>query len=212
MNPIRPILLAALVTTSCSTSKLGKPVNHFAVDEVFATVQTQLLAAEETLANDTVLTSRGYKFKPTDADLVLDNVVSIDGSASLTILVFKPSYTYTRKKETTITFSLSNKDTSLKAHAIFGLGGNKLHFKRNPNALRDLIVQTAEQMARLKFTFGQGNIPAPGKDCEIDIVFTLENDGGLDISGPLSAILNGDISATIDQANAHTITLKFHLL
>ena len=50
MNPIRPILLAALVTASCSTNKLGKPINHFAVDEVFATVQSQLLAAEETLA------------------------------------------------------------------------------------------------------------------------------------------------------------------
>src|SRR5580692_1097033 len=182
------ITASTLFATSCRTSRLGKPVGSYSVDSVFATIHEQFTGALEVLKNNNVLNQYHYKVFPTEADLVLDNVVTADAGGSLSILVFKPSYTYTKKKETTLTFSLLNTATPPTAKAVVtqNFDAKSIKFTRNPNVLRDLIVSTAEQMARLQYNFDKDNPKATQRAVEIDIAFTVDNNYGIDISGSLT--------------------------
>jgi hypothetical protein len=202
------ILAAVLALSSCCASKMGKPIGNYSVESVFATIHSQFQSALDTLKNDTVVSNRHFYVFPTEADLVLDNVVTADAGASLSILIFSPSYTLTKKKETTLTFSLLNNATPTPPPMVT----KAITLKNDPNALRNLIVNTAEEMARLKYNFDAANPDSIQRQIEIDIAFTLDNTYGLQIGGSITSALSATGTAGLDVANTHTITVKFQLL
>lgn len=201
------LLFSVFLTSSCCIKQIGKPVAGYPVDQVFSLIHDQFEKALDSLKKAPLKGNNSIFF--TEADVVLDNVVSAVAGGSLTILVFKPSYTYTRKKETTLTFSLLNTD---KPPSVSRLSAMSVKFKNDPDLLEKLIINTAMQMAELKFAFDDKHPDHVEKDVEIDIAFTVDQSGGIDITGPLTSALSGDFNASLDVANTHTITLKFKLV
>lgn len=205
------IAAIAILLNGCCAAKLGKPIDNYPVSAVFSTIHDQVKSALDSLKRDPAVTTT-FTVLPTEADLVLDNVVTADAGASLSILIFSPNYTRTWKKETTLTFSLLNTASTPPVQPM--IANNRplrLTIRKDTNALKNLIISTAEQMAKIPFNFDQSNPDSTQRKIEIDIAFTLDNSYGIQIGGSLISSLSATGSLGLDMANTHTIMIKFQL-
>src|SRR5579863_4676176 len=115
-----PVLLFSLFAfASCDVNKqlangLFKPLQvdtTVPASEIFARVKAQYDIADtkikkycEAIPKNT----HGTLLTLDEADLILDNIRTDQAGGTLLVAVFKPGYTISSKKETTITFSLTN--------------------------------------------------------------------------------------------------------
>ena len=203
MKKISALFIAAIVLInilSCSSSKLIIK-QTYQVDDVFTVLQSQIKKAE----NDINADAR-YKVHLQEADAIFDNVVTTSENASLSILIFKPNYSNTKKTETTITFSLLYTDKPT-AHAI--INEPKIKFKNGQeNALSALIENAAAQFSKVAITLPEAD--KYEKNFEIDIAYTIDENGTLEISAPIG-IINIGASVSVDNANTHIIKVIFKL-
>ena len=136
-----------------------------------------------------------------EADVTFDNVVSTVGAASLSILIFKGGYNYSRKKETTVKYSLTN--TSAAGISTNYIADSK---KKNPDALADLIYNAAKQFSDIEV----GGPEKFKKSVEIDISFSVDQSGSIEVSGPIGNV-TPDLSVSKDVQNTHTMSVIFEL-
>jgi hypothetical protein len=199
------IFLSAIIllinTIACSSSKLIIK-ETYQVDGIFNVLQSQVKKAENDIKADAK-----YEVQLQEADAIFDNVITTSETAGLSILVFKPNYTNTKKTETTVTFSLlyvaSNGPQAEVAKS------SKIKFKPGQeNALSNLIENAAAQFSKVIVTLPEAD--KYQKNFEIDIAYTIDENGTLEINAPIG-IVNIGASVSADAANTHIVKVVFRL-
>jgi hypothetical protein len=194
------VLISALFfLNSCALFKPEmKVVGEVPLSTVFGKVLDQYKQADSLIK----LTDIGkHRLTITEADAIFDNVITNEQDASLSLLIFKAGYTHSKKKETTITYSLVGISGAKAANF---LSHNVSKNSNNPNALRDLIVSSYQQFIKVAVPKDIGDFE---KDIEIDISFTVDQTGNIEVSGPIGKF-TPDVTLSRDVANTHTITIK----
>jgi len=197
-----PILFALFgILTLLSSCFIFRPqrmqvVGEVPVKTVFGKVFDQFRAAEEEIKKTDL---QGHTLTITEADVIFDNVITDELNASLSLLVFKPGYTHTKKRETTVTYSLMSTPNT---PAPKDLTSNQA---KNPNALRDLIVSAYNQFVAVTIPGDAGHFE---KDIEIDVIITVDQNGNFEVTGPIGKF-TPDVTLSRDVANTQTVTVKF---
>lgn len=137
-----------------------------------------------------------------EADVTFDVTNTNIEDGNISVLIFKSDIKRTGKKESTITFSLIDSTDNNKAMS-FSL--KKDFIKKTPNyELAKLIANTAKAFVSINTKIGK----LKGKTFEIDIVYSVELDGSIDISGKIISIrLDGSYER--DHQVQNTIKLIF---
>jgi hypothetical protein len=117
--------------------------------------------------------------KVSQVDVVFDVTNTSILKGGLGVLVVKAEATHATSKESTITFTLADTTTPLIHALTVAPGSNVLDQKENE--LAKLILNTYNQFLSIK----TGIAKTTPTQFEIDIQFSVETDGNLDISGPL---------------------------
>lgn len=199
MKKIYPWIFVSSVmflSTSCFIFQPQKMTaeNKVALSKVYAKVLDQFMQARDEIkgidgARNTVTL--------TEADVVFDNVITDELDASLSILIFKAGYTHIKKKETTVTYSL----TAPPANPAPRVANNG----KNPNAIKDLIVGAYKQFVAISVPQAVGTFQ---KSVEIDIAFTVEQSGDIDVSDAIGSF-TPEVTLTRDVANTQTMKVTF---
>ena len=211
-------IVALFLESCCGGKEVVEPPKLVSLGYVFGQIKNQFERARDSInvLGKTIYdrTSHDSGSKTIDslvlkeADVTFDNIVSSGAEGSLSILVFKPQYTYTRKKETTVTFSLINNDLPKPVTSKFEFGVEGKNKTVDDTTLAKLIQDAATQFSRVKFDLGDTS--KLERDFEIDIAFSIDQSGGLQITGPIGSF-TPEIDVTRDVQNSNTIALKFLL-
>lgn len=191
-------LATAFLLASCCTSQRTAEVLYTCrLDSAYAVIRGQLEIAQNRLAASKTTDSLILK----EAVVTFDNVVSLEKGGSLGILVFKPQYTYTKKRETTVKFSLINNGLPKNMVAMMATPkpGEKYH-------LADLIYDAAQQFSAVGSTFWPEN--KTEKDFEVDIAFAVDQNYGIEIGGTLGVLTPG-VKATSDVQTSNSVSVQF---
>jgi|GEM_PF-5292338 len=207
MNKIFYLTMFVLSTTIFSSCFLFKPQRMetdgkpLKVSEVFGNVVDQFRKAKDAIDEQYPSGRVGaHHIELIEADVVFDNVVADEGDVSLSILVFKPGYTRTKTKETTVTYSLTEVPAAPGPHV-------RVQAK-NQDALKDLIVASVNQFIAVAVPTTDDKKFVYEKDIEIDVSFKLDQNGNIEVTGPIGNF-TPDVKLSRDVANTHTVKVKF---
>jgi len=191
------VLSLLFVLSSCALFRSEMTVvQQVPLKDVFEQVLGQY---EKAVSEITSTDLKSHTLTITEADVAFDNVITNNESATLSLLIFKAGYTHSKKKETTVTYSLVSVPDDQKDHALMAKKS------KNEDALKNLIVAAYRQFISVNGPKGEGKFE---KDIEINISFTVDQSGSIEVSGPIGGF-TPDVTLSRDVANTHSITLKF---
>lgn len=166
--------------------------NEVSVDKVFYNVVQQFKKAKNEIEKVNI---GKHTLTITEADLVLDNVITDEADASLSLLIFKAGYTGSKKRETTVTYSLV---ATPNAPAPFA------SYPKRQDALSDLIISSYKQFVNISIDDSVGTFE---KDIEIDVAITVDQNGNFEVTGPIGKF-TPDVKLSRDVANTQTVKVK----
>ncbi len=208
------ILFFALIfsISSCVTQKKLQIVGQAKLDKVLAEVLDQYHKATDAInlyydsiriANNEANSYDSLIIK--EADVTFDNVVSNAADGSLSIIVFKSEYVYTKTKETSVKYSLVNANLPSAAKPLYATDDN-LNSKNN--ALAKLIFDAAQSFSQIKYHVSADD--KLEKNFEVDVSFCIDQSGNIDVSIP-NWTLSPELKVIADVQNTQTMTLIFSI-
>ena len=206
-------MIALICLTSCRPDYFVETPTTFPLKDIYEQISSQFKIANQSFRlladslqngwNKTEGSTTVDSLLLQEADVTFDNVVSSTVGGSLLIVFVKPGYTYSTKNETTVKFSL------IKAvpKTVKGEKGRN-EPPRDQNALSKLICSAAIQFSQ--DSTGTSLATDLEKHLEINIAFSVDQKGSVDLSIPFGSI-TPDINGSKEFVNTNTIALKFLL-
>lgn len=207
-------LTLMLLSNSCALFQPQdiKVVAMVPVDKVFANVLKDFDDAKKVVESPSELKSN-HTLTITEADVIFDNTVTDETASSLSLLIFRSGYTYVKRRENTVTYSLLYIPPSVKAklqNMISQAPMYRSHMAKQHNdtdGIKELIIGAANQFLLVNVAPGSGHIE---KYLQLNIAFTVDQNGNIEFSGPVGK-LTPEVKFSRDVQNIQTITLKMVL-
>ena len=213
------MLLLASIFSSCAIFRPQplQVVTTVPLKPVFAQLLTDFTAAKSAVNNLSSIKGK-HTLTITEADAVFDNTTTNTDYTALSLLIFKGGYTYTKKKDNTVTYSLlyiqpeaakellslnTNTKQALRSRQI----SNHTLAADSPvtdDGIKDMIVGAVEQFIDVYVNPNDGKTE---KDLQVNISFSVDQNGVVEFTGPISK-LTPDVSYSRDVQNTQTLTLK----
>ncbi|WP_158991705.1 hypothetical protein [Mucilaginibacter sp. L196] len=205
---------------SCAIFKPQPPkiIAQIPVKPVFATIFSDFEAARKTIS-DLSGKNAPHTIEITEADVAFDNTVTFLNQDYLSLLIFKVGYSYTKKKDNTLTYSLMITPSSTIAGNLLDLAQRtsvdrqaKLVAKHKiapgstppSDGIADMIVQAAKQFIDVYINNADDKVE---KDLTVNIAFSVDQNGSVEFTGPIGEF-TPDLSVSRDVQNTQTLTLK----